>query len=103
MNLYGTIINKKAKNLKESKEGWIYGGIWREEREGRSDMIIVSQRKGKRLVYTKEGGEYQFPDCFWTQGYKANSYQSLQPGDQPPKIILLKKKKKKIYGGSISY
>lgn len=58
-------------------------------------MIIVSQRKGKRLVYTKEGGEYQFPDCFWTQGYKANSYQSLQPGDQPPIIILLKKKKKK--------
>lgn len=57
-------------------------------------MIIVSQRKGKRLVYTKEGGEYQFPDCFWTQSFIA-LYQSLQPGDQPPIFILVKKKKKK--------
>lgn len=31
---------KKDINLKESKEG-VYGMVWRQEREGRSDMIIL--------------------------------------------------------------
>ena len=35
------IINQEGMDLKETKEGWLYGKVWREEREGGNDVAML--------------------------------------------------------------
>lgn len=47
--MHVTAINeKRGMNLKEIRE-WVYGKVWREERKGRNDMIIISKTKEKMI------------------------------------------------------
>lgn len=34
-------MEKETVDFKETKEGWVYGNVWRDEREGRNDVVIV--------------------------------------------------------------
>lgn len=47
MHMYVTITSEKRDHEFEREQGWVYGSIWREEKEGRNDIIILSSQEIK--------------------------------------------------------